>query len=61
MLSLTSVNDFKLTRIPCGDIKYTYNIEGSINTYIRTRNEEYLTRFNSDADLRVEIDKQCKK
>lgn len=63
MLSLTSLSkwEFKEVTFRCMDIKYTYTIEGSSNTYIRVKDEEYLTQFNEMDRLDKEVQRQCGK
>ena len=52
---------FKETKIYCSDIEYTWERLYNVQTGIKTKNTEYVSKYNTADELDAEINKQCKK
>lgn len=51
---------FKETKIHCSDIVYTWERLYNVQTGIKTKDTEYVSKFSTVDELDTEIKSQCK-
>jgi hypothetical protein len=59
ILALDGTNNFKPTKLVCKDTLYTFSKDGIEGISIHNNGRDYNTKFKTDEELSLELDKQC--